>query len=161
MMNKGIYNKGKIKRTSNQVKKHVSQMNDEEKCFLVEALKKSSLNLTFTNHFYSNGVDCKEEDVIALLSRENLKELIVEYNETIREGVKDSRVLVRDTEVKEVLFRVDDKNKKEFKQQGNLCVVVSILTGNVITAYWNIATDKHTTLNWNRYNADLEILRSY
>lgn len=156
MKNKGIYNKGVIKRTPNQVKKHVTQMSKEEIVFLEKAVHSIVSKVHFSQHFKTNRVACSESYIKELLSKD-LSEMIIEYNETPSKNKVDKRVLIRDKDLQEVLFL--SETTEEFTETANLCIVVSILTGSVITAYWNLSSDNHKTMDWRRYNSKLEIIK--
>lgn len=157
MKNIGIYNKGRIKRTKHQIKKHVSQMNEIEKEYLANAIASISSKIRFSKHFISSEVKCEKEHVAQLLNCKNLLSLIVEYNETNNGSYVDRRVLVRDGVPKEVTFF--SNASEPFIAPANLCVVVSIVTGRIITAYWNLKDDDHKTIDWKRYDANLKVIK--
>ena len=62
----------------------------------------------------------------------------------------DKRVVLRSRDIYNVMVGEDII-------ECNLCFVISILKGEVITAYYNNINDSHDTINWNRYNKDLKI----
>jgi hypothetical protein len=80
----------------------------------------------FTKHAITR---CQEKGINPILI--NCKVKIIEYN--IHHG--DKRVLLR--------------------QKNGLCYSVSLLTGQIITIYFNDPGDNHSTINWHEYNAKL------
>lgn len=102
---KGVYEVGNIKRTKNQKKKHVFQMSEDEKNYLVKKLKEIRYyKIRISKHLMekdSNLLTFNKQDVINVLKSQKLKSLIIEYNETpLDNGEVDYRVLLRDDNTK-------------------------------------------------------------
>lgn len=156
----GEYNIGHVKSTQNQQKKHRSQMTEEELSFLVKSvrtLKLSSLKVSEHLLNKTDRVSFELGDIAFLLYSANLKDLILEYNETITYfGNKDRRVLFRDIESQDVEMK--DATGQTFLSHANLCFVLSIERNEVITVYWNFVRDNHSTINMFRYNPSLNII---
>jgi len=153
---KGEYNRGLIKRTKKQMKKHLMQMTNEELSFLEKKLKEIN-QLNYSYHVLNKEISFDKTDIEKMLKQENLKDLIIEYNETPTKDGLDRRVLLRGTEVKDVLYTKE--NGETFNALSNLCVVISLVSHRVITCYWNLANDNHNTIKWDRYNSDLKIIK--
>lgn len=77
--------------------------------------------------------------------------MIIEYNSTNNYGKIDKRVLIRS---KKSYFVDIDNTLTEC----NLCFVISIITGQIITAYYNEVNDNHNTIDWLRYDKSLKII---
>jgi hypothetical protein len=147
----GEFKKGIISKTEGQVKKHYSQMSKEELMFLQDRLHSLNINdIEVSDHlqnkFIDKGIELKQIPFI-----DNLIPLIIEYNETPTRGFLDRRVLIRTTE--KYIVNIKGKNKI-----CNLCVVYSIVSGKVVTAYYNEANDNHDSINMNRYNKNLKVI---
>ena len=153
---KGEYNRGLIKRTKKQMKKHITQMTDEEILFLEVSLKKIG-KLSYSYHVLNKDISFNKADIEKILKEDNLKNCIIEYNETYTQDGLDRRVLLRGTDVKDVLYTKD--NGEMFNALSNLCVVISLVKHRVVTCYWNLANDNHDTIKWDRYNSDLKIIK--
>ncbi|XZH79196.1 hypothetical protein ACSW8U_16050 (plasmid) [Clostridium perfringens] len=154
---KGIYNKGFIKKTAKQEKKHRIQMTFEELYYLSNLLKKLDLNqLHFSKHALTNNVSSSIHQIRKILLKENLYNLIIEYNKTQTAHSLEHRVLIRDNE--DVLVTYNPNTTNEFKEISNFCFVICLNNSRIITTYYNISTDTHKTLNLNRYSNNLNIL---
>lgn len=148
------YHKGVIKKTENQRKKHVKQMTRKEQWYLREQIKNLP-NIKFTKHALNNNVDVTIEQIKNTIKEYNY---IIEYNETTDTyGKIDRRVLVRSSRVYKVDFHKIDGSV--IKGNANLCFVISIDTGYIITAYYNFINDEHKTIDMRRYDKTLKIIK--
>lgn len=148
------YHKGVIKKTENQRKKHVKQMTRKEQWYLREQIKNLP-NIKFTKHALNNDVDVTIEQIKNTIKEYNY---IVEYNETTDTyGKIDRRVLVRSSRVYKVDFHKIDGSV--IKGNANLCFVISIDTGDIITTYYNFINDEHKTIDMRRYDKTLKIIK--
>lgn len=148
------YHKGVIKKTENQRKKHVKQMTRKEQWYLREQIKNLP-NIKFTKHALNNDVDVTIEQIKNTIKEYNY---IVEYNETTDTyGKIDRRVLVRSSRVYKVDFHKIDGSV--IKGNANLCFVISIDTGDIITTYYNFINDEHETIDMCRYDKTLKIIK--
>lgn len=149
-MYRGTFKKGIISRTQGQRKWHVSQIDEEtlddirfqlhqtmelKGWRLSDHLRKKK-NLTFSDEIVQHVIDAGS---------------IIEYNETPIKSRKSRRVLLRDSR---------DKHKVITNlglTESNLCVVIDIDCGDVVTAFWNDANDNHKTIDMRQYeNAPLK-----
>lgn len=156
---KGICNVGDVRKTEGQDKKHISQMTEAEKKYLKDKIKSiDRKDITLTRHLTNKRktIGFKMKNIIEVLNEENVDELIVEYNETPTNGVIDKRVLLRGGKSYNVRF---ESEKGSFISPANICFVVSLENYRVVTVYWNKTKDSHKTMNWNRYNKDLKIIK--
>lgn len=150
-MRSGIIEMGKVKKTYGQQKKHFSQFSEVELDFLKNSLRNIDLNsITASRHLKSKNIKFDIEDIFDTLQSANLDEMIIEYNQTPKKDILDKRVLVRSAKAYDVY--IDNKIEK-----CNLCFVISILTCEIITAYYNRAEDNHTSIDMRRYNCNLKI----
>lgn len=148
------YHKGVIKKSKNQVKKHIKQMNKFELRYLRNKVENLP-NIRFTKHALNNDVDVTIEQIKNTIKEYNY---IVEYNETTDTyGKIDRRVLVRSSRVYKVDFHKIDGSV--IKGNANLCFVISIDTGNIITTYYNFINDEHKTIDMRRYDKTLKIIK--
>lgn len=155
---RGIYNKGYVKKTNGQVKKHRVQMTDTEIDYLNEKIKSMiDKDIYFSRHAQNNGITATLEQVIDVLNRESIKDYIVEYNETPFKGVIEHRVLIRDS--KRVMVKYNEGKDNEFSALSNLCFVLCIDNGKIVTTYYNVDNDSHDTLNLYRYDKNLKIIK--
>lgn len=118
-------------------KKHYLQMTNGEKRFINNKIK------TITSYFFSKHSEKRMEQ--KYISKYRIKRVltfhdIVEFNF----HNNDARVLLREIDLV--------GNRK------SVCVVVSLITGNIITAYKNDSTDKHPTIDWSQYDATIDII---
>lgn len=139
----------RVKQTTNQTKKHFSQLDKEERQLLasiVKSIRTQSNNLHLSNHtknhipFFS----------LKLASQVLESCYIIEFNLTTKQGIESPRVLLRSKKVLPIIVEGKVEN-------ANVCMVVDIKSNQIITAYLNTCTDKHTTLNLDRYTDDLDI----
>ena len=148
------YNKGVIKKTENQRKKHVKQMTRKEQWYLREQIKNLP-NIRFTQHALNNNIDVTIEQIKNTIKEYNY---IIEYNETTDTyGKINRRVLVRSSRVYKVNFHKIDGSV--IKGNANLCFVVSIDTGYIVTTYYNFINDGHRTIDMRRYDKTLKIIK--
>lgn len=131
-------------------------MTTEEKEYLSNELKKINLfNISLSYHVQHKNIEYNPNNIFKVLLSENIEQLIVEYNETTTNREKDCRVLLRsDFNVPTTII---EYNKVKLCD-ANLCFVISLQTKRIITVYFNIQSDNHNTINWNRYNKDLQII---
>lgn len=148
--------RGRVKRTNGQVKKHVKQMSGSEIQFLARRLKLVSGSYKFSSHFLKSERLFNMLTIERLLNSPDIKDCIIEYNETpsSKKGVVGKRVLLRSTFSRKVLL---EKKGKELLTEANLCMVIDIYTGEIVTAYWNEAGDNHHNIDMRRYNEQLTI----
>lgn len=156
---KGCYKKGIVSKTEGQIKKHAMQMDDIEKQIITNRIcKLVTQPLCLDKHLhYRKYIRFKKQDFIRILLKPNVKDLIVEYNCVNQDDYQDYRVLIRDNEEIPVYIK-NVKTKKAAWKLCNLCFVYSLKTNRVITAYWNLASDNHQNINWNRYDANLQVI---
>lgn len=148
------YHKGVIKKTENQRKKHVKQMTRKEQWYLREQIKNLP-NIRFTQHALNNGVNVTMKQIKNTIKEYNY---IIEYNETTNiYGKIDRRVLVRSSHIYKVDFHKIDGSI--IKGNANLCFVISIDTGDIITTYYNFINDEHKTIDVRRYDKTLKIIK--
>lgn len=152
--NEGKFKFGYIKKTNNQVKKHVSQMTDKEKSRILRNVKQIP-NLYLGGHVFrkveEDGLSFEPIQIVEVL-RDVKKENIIEYNRTKRYDTVDNRVVLRSTKN----YLVDISNYGA--QECNLCFVLSTVTGRIITVYWNKAEDSHDSIRMSRYDANLQVI---
>lgn len=157
---RGIYNIGNIKRTKGQQKKHIKQMSQDEVSYLEKKLRRINLKkVKLSNHLKERQAEIGFDfnHIIGVLRNKDIDKSIIEYNETVdRSGFTDRRILLRNKKYQNVTFKT--KNNTFFKAKANMCFVVSIETNQIITVYWNKVSDRHRSINWSRYNEDLEIV---
>lgn len=142
--------RGLVKETTNQVKKHISQMTDEETTFIAKRIKMVYSRYKWHPHFLKSSRLFNMMTVERLLVSPNIKDCIIEYNQ--REN--DKRVLLRSTFSSNVAL---EKDGIMVQADANLCIVIDIYTGVIVTAYWNEVDDHHGNVNMKRYTADLKI----
>lgn len=150
-MRKGNLNKGHVKITFNQKKKHYTQMSAEELAFLklqIHKIKhlKSSWHLKNKNH-----IKYDIKDIWKVINDENIEKRIIEFNKTHTKRMIDKRVLLRSKEVYPVNI-----NGKII--DCNLCFVISLINHKLITVYYNESSDYHDTIDWKRYDKNLKIV---
>lgn len=147
-----------ISETEGQVKKHESQMSCEEKKYLAQKLVFSKSLLKISRHLRER-IDTKdiEPNVYKMiLSTKNLEDKIIEYNETHKPWGVSHRVLVRDDQA--VVTDFHKAKEKEARGKAVLCFVVDIDTNTIVTAYYNYLNDNHCTIDWDRYDGNLQII---
>lgn len=92
----------------------------------------------------------KKKDILKVIKDSDIRSLIIEYNTTKKSYGIDKRVVLRSKEVYNVEIG-------ENIIECNLCFVISILSGEVITAYYNNINDNHENIDWARYNENLKV----
>lgn len=157
-MNKGLYEIGNIKKTDGQKKKHILQMNNTEKIYLEEELKKIDIDKIYLSiHIQEkSSISFDLDDIKNILKTKKLSSLIIEYNETPLYGRLEKRILIRDNVSRKVAFVRSDGSS--FECYANLCFVIST-KGKIVTVYWNKTNDNHYCINWDRYDANLKIIK--
>lgn len=141
------FQKGLIKRTEGQCKKHYSQLTQDE----YSVLRNKLANVH--QQWLRKGVTLSyhlQEKMMLNETTFNLDEgmkcimfgQIIEYNTTDT----DKRVLLRSTQT------ISHEGKLV-----NQCIVVSLKTFRVVTSFLNYAEDNHTTINLDRYDETLEV----
>ncbi|MBQ8997144.1 MAG: hypothetical protein IJ086_00460 [Clostridium sp.] len=150
-MRKGIINKGFIKKTYKQKKKHYTQLTGEEFEYLESKLKELKEIKPSWHLVEKNDILIKKLDVFKVLNDKNLRDLIIEFNITPNKNGYDKRALLRSRDV----YNVNINNNSV---KCNLCFVISILKGEVVTAYYNEVNDNHDSIDWNRYDKDLKVI---
>ena len=149
-MRKGSINRGKVKRTYRQEKKHFTQFSQEELTYLEGEIRKLKKVIPSWHLVEKRDILVKKSDILKVIKDSDIKSLIIEYNETLKSTGIDKRVVLRSRESYSVCI---GDNTIEC----NLCFVLSILKGEIITAYYNDINDNHDSINWFRYNKDLKI----
>lgn len=139
----------RVKQTKSQTKKHYKQFTPDEKSILasvVKSIRSHSDNLQLSNHtknhipFFS----------LKLASQVLESCYIIEFNLTVKHGTESPRVLLRSKKVLPII--VDGK-----VENANVCMVLDIKSNQIITAYLNTCSDKHSTIHMDRYTDDLDI----
>lgn len=142
-MNTGITKRGYVSRTAGQDKMHVSTMTIDEVNmiheYLLTSAKNSKPSLTYhlAQKIVSGEIKFTEAQLVETLANASN---LVEFNSQ----VDSIRGLYRSAKDYEVLL--DGK-----LQLANLCIVINLDTLEVITAYYNKASDSHDTINPDRY----------
>lgn len=139
---------GEITVTEDQVKKHYTQMSEEELDLIESSINQlKPYEIKVSKHLQKKLAEEIKMNTIAIVKMLNTKEYkVIEYNTT--RG--DKRVLLRGTET-----HMTKLNGKE--QKANICVVISLLNKRLVTAYFNSESDNHSTLDLRRYNPYLEV----
>lgn len=145
-MYKGTFKTGTISHTQGQKKWHASQISEEtldtirfrlrqtiqRKGWRLSYHLQKKDNLTFSPEIIQYVIDTGD---------------VIEYNETPRRDKTSRRILLRN---------LCDKHKVNTNigvTESNLCVVIDIDNGNVVTAYWNAANDNHKTIDMHKYES--------
>ena len=125
-----------------QQKRHISQINERGLKILIDKFNKLDKSKTTIHGHLLNKktISFIEEDIYKLLNKD-IKNMIVEYNRTFTDEILDERIVIRDNEVVQT-----DKGEQ------NLCIVLSLIKNEIITAYYNLPNDNHTTIDMNRYD---------
>lgn len=148
------YNQIRTADSSMQQKKHQTQMTQEELGYLYRLLTKSMRQDSYykilpkLEHKMKTKIKIDIQDLLTVLN-EAEQENIIEYNETIVGGFTQRRLLIRST--------------TEFVVNGDtpshLCIVYSPDSKRFVTAYFNMAKDRHRTLREEIYDKDLVIIK--
>ena len=155
-MREGLYNIGTVSKTEFQKKKHFSQMTKREVVFLktlVDCIEAVKLNIApHLIHKAYEEIKYEKEDIVEALKDSE----IVEFNYINKGGYSDYRILIKSNSLKQILF---NKEGKSILAYGRLCLVISLKTFSIVTAYWNFDGDNHKTLNMDRYDKNIDILQ--
>lgn len=119
-------------------RKHTKQMSPREREVLREAI--DSLDITSWAHFGHHSVERLVEKGLSAVDIVNTIKFgdIIEAHNKI-EG--DIRVLLR----------------QPTKRGSSVCVVISLLRGNIVTGYENNNKDKHFTIDWSEYKWKVDL----
>lgn len=134
---------GTVKKTKGQVKKHASQFTSKEAKQLYNAKERvkdlwSKRGIKISFHLKDKIRNGETKFSYEMTMRTMLNSTIVEYNER----GSDKRILLR----------------SHISHNRNVqCIVVSLITGKVITSYLNKVDDVHKTLDPRRYDKNLKI----
>jgi hypothetical protein len=147
--------------TENQIKKHQSQMTADELLYLARILFEICPNIYKGKNWHlNNRIDTGSiptERYKNIIKEGKLPLKIVEYNETLKFYGVDRRVVVRSEKAEYVTYHPG--KTEEVTGYANLCFVVSLNTGEIITAYYNGVNDNHTSLDTRRYDENLQIIK--
>lgn len=133
-------------------------MTDKELQFLLSELRKIKLeNIWLSNHIKEKNVTISLDMIIKTIQKDDLLDLIIEYNETPTRNRIERRVLIRSNDIVKVSYVKEDKTT--FEKDSNLCFVVCLDNSKIVTAYYNLANDMHDTLMDERYNERLKIIK--
>lgn len=154
MMVSQIMTPGLVKETIGQRKKHVSMMSDEEIEYLVKRVKRQCHSWSESEHLTSSGRHFHKKYIQDILSSD-ISKCLIEYNERFSKTFS-RRVLLRSSYATPALLDFDGHRSWFF---ANLCIVIDIDTGRIVTAYWNKVSDSHGSINFSRYDETLQILK--
>lgn len=133
-------------------------MSSEELIYLENIFKNMDLTKIHKSyHAKNNGISAELKYIQYVLYKDNIKDLIIEYNETPTKNGIERRVLIRDNE--EIVVEYNSDTEGKFIEKSNLCFVICIDTCKIVTTYYNTSNDSHNTLNLNRYSQNLNIIR--
>lgn len=125
-------------------RKHGSQLQQEETDIISNRLK-SFDNWYMSGHaldrIIEKGIKATYDDVVSTIDNATIIEYKIDYNE--RSNRCDERVLLRANAVVNEVY--------------NLNAVYSITRGVVVTVWINHINDKHDTLDWSIYDADMKV----
>lgn len=126
------------------MKKHISQMSEEEKDLLNERVADVDIPTVEVTKYTVNRIHQRFDDITLLdVAEVFLRHTIIEYNT----NSGDQRILLRGTE-----------NVKDGKDKYNVCIVYSVRNNRLITAWLDHFLDNHKTLRIEEYTKDLDIL---
>jgi len=141
---------GQVKKTNNQIKKHVSQMSFIELNNVVNFFKNETVkhDITLSNHLKDKVMNGEVVLNTSMLTNifDNVNQSIIEYNETNDKP----RLLLRSLSQENIM--IDNKY-----QYTNLCIVIDLLSFRIVTAYHNLANDFHDEIDYNRYNENMKV----
>ena len=147
--------------TENQIKKHISQMAVKESMYLAKEAFNMINKLHIGNNTHlKNRIDVKDIPIKRykeILNEGVLPARIVEYNETLTNYGVDRRVVIRSSKAEYTTYHMG--KVREVTGYANLCFVMSLNTGEIITAYYNGVNDNHTSLDTRRYDENLQIIK--
>lgn len=147
-MHKGTFKHGQISTTAGQQKWYAEQLDEDTLDELKFILQQTCC---WRGWYLSNHLKTKIRSGELTIDEELINQTIasfaiIEYNQTPRRGHTERRVLLRDyTLVKSIRIT------KTRTVLANLCFVINIDTGCIVTAYWNDANDNHNNINMSRY----------
>lgn len=149
---------GRVKETEGQQKKYYLQMTPFELAYLHNKVKGINTNkLTVSSHLQHKiakneiKVDLHKDIIQTIKGQYD----IIEYNEkTEHDGTVDKRVVVKSKSSKLMDFVI---GSNKVKRLGQVVFVISLVKNQVVTSYFNIAGDNHTSVNMYRYNRSLQI----
>jgi len=141
---------GQVKKTNNQIKKHVSQMSFIELNHIVSFFKNETAkhDITLSYHLRDkvmNGEVVLNTPMLANIF-DNINQSIIEYNVT--NGTP--RLLLRSLSQENIM--IDNQY-----QNTNLCIVIDLLSFRIVTAYHNLANDFHDDIDYNRYDENMKV----
>ena len=141
---------GQVKKTNNQIKKHVSQMSFIELNHIVSFFKNETAkhDITLSYHLRDkvmNGEVVLNTPMLANIF-DNVNQSIIEYNVT--NGTP--RLLLRSLSQENIM--IDNQY-----QNTNLCIVIDLLSFRIITAYHNLANDFHDEIDYNIYDENMKV----
>lgn len=138
--------------TTTQKRKHYTQMTIHEKRRCVRMIRDSHKvfgRFDVTPHasqkLYKGKIPLKT--FFQLLYTDEMIEHVIEYNVRQFKDFEDERVLVR------IPYKIDMPHIKS----SHMFIVISIIQGAIITAYYNELNDNHETINMKNYDKNLEI----
>ena len=150
------FNRGHVKTTDLQIKKHYTQMTERDinilyaELYNIKKLKKSS---HLIEKIENNEVTLRMKDVYKSLHHPNIKNNIIEYNETYRE--RENRIVQR------VLIRLLPIRNLKIANVGVVpCytyVVIDLTTKQIITSYLNHVEDNHKSIDMSRYKGNMVV----
>jgi hypothetical protein len=141
--------------TENQIKKHFTQMTKNEIEFLKMKINRIKNYITVSTHLTNK---CNKINILTCNDILNNDYEIIEYNETANYNGIDKRVLIRSINSFDTIF-IDTITNIKTIEKCNICFVVSIVTGIIVTGYFNKCNDFHNTINFNRYNKNIVIIK--
>jgi len=141
--------------TDNQRKKHYTMFSNDEKLYLIDKLNIVKTYAILSEHLQlkNNGITIR--DINNVFNSNNFE--MIEYNETTRNNITDLRVLIRSVDTYFTSF-YDTTINYSYNCYCHLCFVISIKTGQVVTAYFNKSGDTHKTIDLSRYE-NLQIIK--
>jgi len=141
--------KKEVKQTKNQIKKHYTQFSELEKMLLklhIDSIPKNEIKII---KHAKNHMDFLNNSIINQVLE---KYEIIEFNVNFKPERTDCRVLIRS--VKTLNIKENGTVNK-----ANVCIVLDVRTGEVITAYANYKDDNHSNINMNRYDESINIIK--
>ena len=124
--------------------------------FRDERILFTQMSLAEALYIYTNHINSIRKAKLTFQdhSRDRLKQKDINDREiirTVRKGVPIELHIVDNSP--RVLFRLQRPN-----QTVDICVVVDILDGTIVTAFTNHTNDKHSTLREEIYNPELDVI---
>lgn len=118
-------------------KKHITQMTDIEQQTLLHKLNKIK--------YFSFGYHANEK----IYERNINKKFIIK-------AIKNSE-LIEYHLANQYSHRILLRSKNNYNNQ-SMCIVVDLISKEIVTVYLNDYNDHHRTLDWSNYNKNLDIL---